>query len=236
VNKTKLLLINIIFIFSSNATGRSFVLFSPSGKIASNLIKQLKNSKHRIYGAVYMLTDKRIATALIAAKERNVDVQIVTDQITATSQFGKCKPLAEALIPVFVFSPTEKKTKKNYEDENKDLEKAAFWCTDSIMHNKFAIIDDQVVTGSFNWTVAADAKNRENLLITNDEEVVEQFLEEFEKLKKESTLYGINHKIDPPAQTSSPEIVPTQAAFLELVPVLPKPTTGPRINPRDTGN
>ena len=35
-----------------------------------------------------------------------------------------------------------------------------------LMHNKFAIIDGKsLVTGSFNWTLTAEERNEENLLI-----------------------------------------------------------------------
>lgn len=39
----------------------------------------------------------------------------------------------------------------------------------SCMHNKYAVIDDNVViTGSFNWTSKAVSTNRENIVIIRD--------------------------------------------------------------------
>lgn len=51
------------------------------------------------------------------------------------------------------------------------------------MHHKFVIIDKEtVMNGSFNWTRSAITANNENVLITNNPEVVKPYMEEFEKL------------------------------------------------------
>jgi hypothetical protein len=52
------------------------------------------------------------------------------------------------------------------------------------MHNKFCIIDNQVlINGSYNWTYDAESKNRENILIIKDEiEVLNAFESEFLQL------------------------------------------------------
>lgn len=52
------------------------------------------------------------------------------------------------------------------------------------MHNKFCIIDNQVlINGSYNWTYYAESKNRENVLIIKDvNDVVKAFETEFLQL------------------------------------------------------
>ena len=51
------------------------------------------------------------------------------------------------------------------------------------MHNKFAIIDsDLLITGSYNWTKAANTKNDENVMIIDCPYVIELYKEQFEKL------------------------------------------------------
>lgn len=52
------------------------------------------------------------------------------------------------------------------------------------MHNKFCIIDNQVlINGSYNWTYYAESKNRENILIIKDEsDVIKAFETEFSEL------------------------------------------------------
>lgn len=58
----------------------------------------------------------------------------------------------------------------------------------SQLHHKYAIIDagtfnsdPQVITGSHNWTSAAEFDNDENTLIIHDEAITNQFLQEFTK-------------------------------------------------------
>jgi phosphatidylserine/phosphatidylglycerophosphate/cardiolipin synthase-like enzyme len=54
------------------------------------------------------------------------------------------------------------------------------------MHHKFAIIDTRIVfTGSFNWTYTASKHNQENLLVTSNYEILNQYADEFERLWKE---------------------------------------------------
>ena len=51
-----------------------------------------------------------------------------------------------------------------------------------LTNNKVIIIDDQIViTGSFNFTKAAQSKNAENLLIINDKNLAETYLKNWNK-------------------------------------------------------
>jgi len=55
-----------------------------------------------------------------------------------------------------------------------------------LMHNKFCVIDfSTVITGSYNWSYKAE-KNFENVIITqNDTTLAEQFISEFNKIRKQ---------------------------------------------------
>jgi len=56
---------------------------------------------------------------------------------------------------------------------------------DSLMHNKFCVIDEQVViNGSYNWTNKAK-QNYESITVIQDAELAYQFSCEFEQLKKQ---------------------------------------------------
>jgi phosphatidylserine/phosphatidylglycerophosphate/cardiolipin synthase-like enzyme len=60
-----------------------------------------------------------------------------------------------------------------------------YYTGQGLMHNKFAIIDNEVlITGSFNWTPTADRKNEENLLIMTDRWLIKKYAERFEYLWK----------------------------------------------------
>ncbi len=53
------------------------------------------------------------------------------------------------------------------------------------MHNKFCVIDNKVlINGSYNWTYYAEDRNRENILLIKDEqETIDAFVAEFDRLK-----------------------------------------------------
>lgn len=51
------------------------------------------------------------------------------------------------------------------------------------MHHKFCIIDDKIViTGSYNWTYYAETRNIENIIVSDNQEVILQYGEEFKTL------------------------------------------------------
>ena len=51
------------------------------------------------------------------------------------------------------------------------------------MHHKFAVIDSHtLLTGSFNWTAQAAAKNQENLVVMRESHLIPEFETEFESL------------------------------------------------------
>ncbi len=167
------LLLLLILFYGASLLSRTEVLFSPDDQPTKKLLAMIDSAKKRVYAAVYMLTDKTIAEALIAAKKyRRVDVQIVTDKISVDSPFGKGKMLQASGITVFVYSPPSKRTLSN----------SRFDMT-PIMHHKFALFDDITWTGSFNWTVKANRSNQENVLITDDKETLTRFASCFDRLK-----------------------------------------------------
>lgn len=60
----------------------------------------------------------------------------------------------------------------------------------AIAHNKIMIIDDEIViTGSFNFTKAAEEKNAENLLVIKSKELAKEYIENWQKHKEHSERY-----------------------------------------------
>ncbi|HET6513584.1 MAG TPA: phospholipase D-like domain-containing protein [Thermodesulfovibrionales bacterium] len=60
----------------------------------------------------------------------------------------------------------------------------------AIAHNKIMIIDKEVViTGSFNFTKAAEDKNAENLIVLRSGEVAKTYIKNWQKHKAHSMLY-----------------------------------------------
>ena len=55
---------------------------------------------------------------------------------------------------------------------------------DKFMHNKFCIIDNSaIVTGSYNWSFKARSNDENVLIIKNEQELVNQFIDKFNDLK-----------------------------------------------------
>jgi cardiolipin hydrolase len=52
-----------------------------------------------------------------------------------------------------------------------------------LMHHKFMVIDGYiVVTGSYNWSSAAEDRNDENIVVILGRDVVQRFVQEFERV------------------------------------------------------
>lgn len=51
------------------------------------------------------------------------------------------------------------------------------------MHHKFALLDGRkLITGSLNWTMTAVQSNKENVIVTEEPELVQPYMDEFNKL------------------------------------------------------
>jgi len=117
-------------------------------------------AEKRIFVAVAWFTNSRLFDGLTFALERNVEVKIIIlDDILNRSEFGLDFEGLSKLGAEVRFAKSNKRT----------------------MHNKFCIIDNMVITGSYNWTYHAN-NNSENIIMTDEESVVNSYREEFDKL------------------------------------------------------
>jgi phosphatidylserine/phosphatidylglycerophosphate/cardiolipin synthase-like enzyme len=98
--------------------------------------------KSEILVQAYSFTSTPIAKALVEAHKRGVKVEAILDKSQRTEKYSSATFLANSVIPTFI-----------------DARHA-------IVHNKIIVLDrDTVITGSFNFTRAAEEKNAENFLI-----------------------------------------------------------------------
>jgi hypothetical protein len=146
------------------------VCFSPHDFPREAIIKALRQANQSIYVAMFRLTDMDMLDLLAKQRERGVDVRLMLDG-TATGSIvssGSARKLGDVL--------REKKIPFR-------LDKGR-----GFLHHKFAVIDagsdsePTVITGSYNWTMAAAERNDENLLIIKDGELALRFQREFMKL------------------------------------------------------
>ena len=61
----------------------------------------------------------------------------------------------------------------------------------AIAHNKVMVIDGEtVITGSFNFTKAAEENNAENLLIIHDKKLAERYIKNWQEHERHSEVYA----------------------------------------------
>jgi phosphatidylserine/phosphatidylglycerophosphate/cardiolipin synthase-like enzyme len=121
------------------------VCVTPGGNCTDAIVQVLGNAKHTILVQAYAFTSAPIAQALLDAHKRGVQVQVVLDQSQRSEKYSSADFLANQGVPTMI-----------------DAEHA-------IAHNKIMVIEGEtVITGSFNFTKAAQEKNAEILLIIRD--------------------------------------------------------------------
>lgn len=154
---------------SQEATAGQYyeVFFPPKTKCLPRIIKLIDGAKKSVYLQCYSFTSKPIAIALLKAKRRGVDVQIVTDKSQIKANGSIVARLHAKKIPVFVDHRV------------------------AIAHNKTMIIDNRIVlTGSYNWTNAAEKRNAENLVIFyNHAGLVKDYTQNWLERKKASIAF-----------------------------------------------
>lgn len=147
-------------------------LFTPRDNIRKVLIELINHEQESLQIAIYYLTDPQIATAITKAKKRGVSVSIITE----ATHLEKCAhtkifELHRLQIPVRVFCASKKT---------------------GIMHHKYMVCrknlynEALVASGSFNYTTGAHEVNRENIQITNHSETVQNYLQNYLELEKET--------------------------------------------------
>lgn len=140
-------------------TPASEVLFAPDDPVAERIGERISAARRSLQLCVFTITDNHLTKLLLAAHGRGVSVRVITDDDKSLDQGSDIFRLERAGIPV--------RTDKD----------------PSHMHHKFAILDQEtLITGSYNWTFSAARHNRENLLISDDRQLLLPYQREFEKL------------------------------------------------------
>src|SRR3990167_5189204 len=78
------LLVLFVCLQSASIAALCQAFFTPGDDLTALFIDRIATEQKSIHGAMYMFTDKKIAQALIDAKKRGVDVQMIIDQISMT--------------------------------------------------------------------------------------------------------------------------------------------------------
>jgi phosphatidylserine/phosphatidylglycerophosphate/cardiolipin synthase-like enzyme len=143
------------------------VYFSPYGGCTDAIVKELGKAKSDILVQAYSFTSKKIAKALLDAHKRGVKTQIILDHSNISGKYSAGDFTAHAGIPTFIDS------------------------AHALAHNKVMIIDrETIITGSFNFTKAAENNNAENLLIVHSKDLAKEYIQNWELHRKHSEVYG----------------------------------------------
>jgi len=174
-NKSRIILLSLLVIsFLSGWSKRIYfpplspekdysIYFSPQDCLYPHLLSLIEEAKESIYAAFYKIELSEVASGLIKAYQRGLEVKVLIDDLACESKDSQYPYLCKFGII------------------KKDKEKESF------MHHKFCIIDKKIVwTGSFNPTPRG-VKENNNVIIIKSVNLALEFIEEFEKLWDEKT-------------------------------------------------
>ena len=142
------------------------VCFVPGEDCTGLIIQAISTATQSIRVQAYEFTSHPIAEALIAARQRGVDVQIILDARESVKKYSAAPLVADAGIKTLVDH------------------------IPGIAHNKIIIIDGtKVLTGSFNYTASAQQRNVENVLEIDDLHLAADYTENWNSRLSHSTTY-----------------------------------------------
>jgi phosphatidylserine/phosphatidylglycerophosphate/cardiolipin synthase-like enzyme len=143
------------------------VFFSPHGGCTDAVVNALNRSTNSVLVQAYSFTSAPIAKALVDAHGRGVNIQIILDKSQRTETYSAADFVAHAGIATYI-----------------DAKHA-------IAHNKLMVIDGyEILTGSFNFTKAAEENNAENLLVIQDASLAAKYAENWRVHLNHSESYS----------------------------------------------
>ena len=142
------------------------VYFSPNRGCTDAIVRELSDAKSSILMQAYSFTSAPIAKALLEAHKKGIKVKVVLDKSQLTDKYSSVTFLHNSGIPTWIDS------------------------VHAIAHNKVMVIDgNTVITGSFNFTKAAEEKNAENVLVIRDKTLAAKYIENWKLHADHSEVY-----------------------------------------------
>ncbi len=132
------------------------------------LVNVINSANSSLDIAIYSLTESDIVNAIAAAENRGVAVRVITDREESGNKYQAKELLAlsNAGIPIKINSHK------------------------GLMHLKVTIADDRTVTtGSYNYTDEATYDNDEVLVVINDQNIAQNWDNEFQSMWADDTDY-----------------------------------------------
>lgn len=137
----------------------SSAFFAPGDACLRKLRELCRSAKRSMDVCVYTISDDRLAEEILACHQRGIAVRVISDNDKRYDDGSDVPRLLESGVPL-------------------RLDDSPFH-----MHHKFALFDGRLLAnGSFNWTRSATTSNEENLVVTDDANLVRSFSGHFEAL------------------------------------------------------
>jgi phosphatidylserine/phosphatidylglycerophosphate/cardiolipin synthase-like enzyme len=128
------------------------VYFTPPANAVAAIVDAIDASEREVLVQAYGFTHNAIAQALVRAHQRGVMVRVLLDRKSQNSN--------RYVMDVFGDAQIELRLDGKH----------------AIAHNKVMVIDQTVViTGSFNFTNSASARNAENFLVLKSADLAEKY-------------------------------------------------------------
>jgi len=144
--------------------------FTPGGSCTDKIVREIASARSEILIQAYSFTSAPIAKALIDAHKKGIKVAAILDKSQRTAKYTSATFLANMRIPTYI--------------DGKH----------AIAHNKIMIIDGiTTITGSFNFTRAAEEKNAENVLIIRSKEIAKAYRKNWYEHLEHSDKYEPRH-------------------------------------------
>lgn len=153
--------------YVARPSARVDVLFSPHGGCQARIIREIRQARTSVKVQAYSFTNAKIAKAILDAQTRGIDCEVILDKSQRTARYSSAAFFHNQAVPLLI--------------DGKH----------AIAHNKIIIIDDAtVITGSYNFSKAAEESNAENLLVISGmPELAQKYVENYARHRKHSTKY-----------------------------------------------
>ncbi len=140
------------------------IYFSPEDDFEQRLLDLIAHAHKEIDFLAFAFTNDNVSDALIAKKEEGVTIKGVIDEKQNSYQKK---------------SSDYQKLKENGIDVHLDGNRYT-------LHDKIMIIDDTVITGSYNFTQKANDTNNENSIVVHNKAFADRYKTEFQKIFAEA--------------------------------------------------
>ena len=155
------------------ASGSIEIAFTPGERIDRLIIAAIDGARSEVLVQAYSFTDHAIARSLVRARHRGVTVRVVADKEQA-------RTLPQNVLPELMAGAVDVWLDGNFQAP----------------HNKVIVIDADsphatTITGSYNFTVAAQRGNAENIIMLRDNApVARAYRDNWERLRAGAVVWS----------------------------------------------